>query len=310
MRCTSPLSRPSRDHLWVTVACGQCLPCRIRSKSSWCLRCQLESQHALTSSFWTLTYDDTADPKNYRDHMRTFWNTLRAKERRSGNMKPIRYFGCLDFGGKYGRPHFHFLLWNVVATYHEPTKYHDGLPRPRIYMPTWPHGHVDVAEFNPATVNYVCGYIADFDKERLRGCKTIRPATGYSGLKQLAETVAKSPFPITGPPVAIELGGRTWPLDRWSRKTFMDEFRLAGGQRVHTGYSHIQQWKIKQEVATLVEEALPRHVLLNEETKLERWIRGAKEKKKRKEYRERVASGIYFAREAQRFEISHDREAG
>lgn len=213
-------------------------------------------------------------------------------------MSPIRYFGLLDFGGRYGRPHVHYLVWNAAVTYIEPTKYQKGLPRPRYYFKQWPYGHVDVGEYNTATVNYTTGYIVDFDKDLALASRTIRPAIGYFGLKVLAEIAARSPTPITGPPTMIQLDGRSWPLDKWSRSTFTREYLVAGGDRTILQTTAHGSWVLRSAVARIYSELYPLHLSVKDDVKVARFEDGREKKAREKAAKERDIERIYYGRKA------------
>ncbi len=222
--------------LWLKYPCGQCLACRVRRQSSWMLRNLLESQTALSKSFWTLTFSDdnihVLDDLTPRQLSRRFFDALRTSETRAGNSQPIRYYGCYEYGGKLGRPHFHFLMYNVIANHLKPTKRKDGLPTETLHISQWPHGHIDVGEVTKASIRYVTNYITTFDKEDAQPIliKTIRPAIGYFGLERLVDTLVKQSITLQSRPAYFKLGNRSYPLDQWTRKTFNNLFEAKGGK--------------------------------------------------------------------------------
>lgn len=216
--------------------CGKCLPCAIRRRSCWELRVQLEARQSLSASFWTLTLDEcsimaASEACRVKTQQR-FFDALRKSEARKGNPYPIRYFGCLEYGGQFGRPHWHLLLFNLQSAFIHPESYRPGYPRTKHHISQWPHGHIDVAEFNPATINYVCGYIIgshDTKTEPSRKVATIQPAIGYYGVKRVALDHAKKHSIISAPLEYFEIGNRKYPMDKWTKNTFLSEYIRAGG---------------------------------------------------------------------------------
>lgn len=242
MRCPYPLERLGKHKERLSLPCGRCLPCRIRKRSAWVLRLHAEAWKSSTQSFWTLTLDDAslhmASEGLHRATVRTFFLNLQQSERRAGNTSAIRYFGCLEFGSNYGRPHWHFLIFNLAKHYREPPKYlkHlSHLPRPRLHIDHWPHGLVDIAEYNSATVHYVTNYVTDFESVKNPDLPPPRfyssrlPAIGFYGLSSVAELLAQKLGTVPGLPTSISLAGRHYPLDTWARATLRKQFTAAGG---------------------------------------------------------------------------------
>lgn len=234
MQCTTPgHMRHPKTHEWLKYPCGQCLPCRVKKRSALTSRNLLESRTALSASFWTLTFADTTDlasgKKRIREIFRSFADALRKSEIRAGNMTPIRFFGCCEFGGRYGRPHFHLLIYNMVKNYRDPPRYTRGLPRPPQYIGFWPHGHVDIAEFNNATVNYCVEYMLKTEEDPIP-FRTVRPAIGFYGIQALAVSYARKFSILPARPAYLVHGSRKFPLDNWTRRTFDNEFKRAGGR--------------------------------------------------------------------------------
>lgn len=274
MKCR--FTRSKKDHkrsTWVTFPCGKCLPCRIRKRSAWALRLQLEARHSVSRSFWTLTLEDSAlmaaSEESRSATLRRFVDALQQSERRHGNPVPIRYFGCLEFGGRYARPHWHLMIFNLVHNYRSPPPYQKGLPRPAGFHSTlWPHGHIDNGEFNLATVHYVTGYLTDFAELKNPDLKpvlyrTTRPGIGSPGLRRVAFDHAQWQSTISERPAFLEIGGRTWPLDRWSREQFMKHFADAGGVYRPTG-SPLTRYRIHVEDEHAILAATPRNLQMQE----------------------------------------------
>lgn len=217
---------------WFTpYRCGKCLSCRINQQAAWILRNLLESQTARSKSFWTLTLSDAGllalDSLGPRRLIRTFFDSLRQSESRAGNLNPIRYFGCLEYGGQFDRPHWHMLIYNLEANYQEAGKFTKGLPRPLFHTPLWPYGHIQSGTVTKASMRYVAAYMTEFKDQRNILFSTRRPAIGFYGLDRLAAILARkhSSLPL---PNFLEISGSRYPLDAWTIGTLEERFKSHG----------------------------------------------------------------------------------
>ena len=100
----SPAFSLNPDHL----PCGQCFGCRIDYSCDWAMRCDKEIQMNERNCFITLSYASEflpADSSLCLDDWQLFMKRLRKKV---GN---VRYFHAGEYGGRFGRPHDHALLF-------------------------------------------------------------------------------------------------------------------------------------------------------------------------------------------------------
>ena len=137
----------------VPVGCGQCIPCRINRRRVWTLRLVLESLCHDDSCFVTLTYDDDAlaavgqslDPAELQTFMKRLRNYYPPRS--------VKFFGVGEYGSKFGRPHYHLLLYGVSAF------------DQRVIEKCWTNkqraskGFVSCYELNVQTAQYVCKYV-------------------------------------------------------------------------------------------------------------------------------------------------------
>lgn len=95
----------------VSVPCGKCIPCLMNKRSEWSFRLQQEHRVSSSAHFVTLTYDEkhmrTSRSLNKRD-LQLYLKRLRKKDEQSR----IRYYAVGEYGSKFGRPHYHLLLFN------------------------------------------------------------------------------------------------------------------------------------------------------------------------------------------------------
>ena len=94
----------------VEVPCGQCIGCRLRHSGEWALRCVHENSLHHASCYITLTYDPRSHPpdgslvkKHFVDFMKRY--------RKFVSPQKIRFYMCGEYGDKFGRPHYHAIIF-------------------------------------------------------------------------------------------------------------------------------------------------------------------------------------------------------
>jgi len=132
-------------------ACGRCPACRINRARDWTTRLILELERpGVRAFFLTLTYDNehlpegrNLDPKHVRNWLKRF---------RKPFPKEVRYFLVGEYGGKFGRPHYHVLLF---TSHSEPAAVLASAVR------QWTFGTVDVDHrpVNVTCIDYVASYL-------------------------------------------------------------------------------------------------------------------------------------------------------
>lgn len=117
MVITSP--RGDWQPLFYAFPCGKCDFCRERKSSEYAFRAACETViYPIMPLFVTLTYKDQCLPKNgvEKVHLQKFFKRLRARLDYLGYSSDFRYLAVGEYGGKYGRPHYHIILWNYPVT--------------------------------------------------------------------------------------------------------------------------------------------------------------------------------------------------
>lgn len=138
-----PASRGRPELLY--LPCGKCQGCQTSYAQGWALRCRLELLQHRTASFTTLTYRNEALPPTLnRQEFSAYFKRLRS---RLGAARPIRFFGCGEYGEKSGRPHYHAIIYGAHAEHDKHT-----------LSAAWPHGHAYSVPVTAANINYVAGY--------------------------------------------------------------------------------------------------------------------------------------------------------
>lgn len=176
MRCTSPKTvwenpeggRPIFS-LWSGVApgrefligCGKCLGCQLDRSSSWATRAVHEARYFDRKCFLTLTWRDEDMPGNpgeARYEIRKFQVRFR-KEFGSGH----RFFGCMELGKQFCRPHGHLLVYGEdfkAGAFAVPggSREHPLWSNP-VLDRLWPFGFASVGELTQESASYVARYV-------------------------------------------------------------------------------------------------------------------------------------------------------
>lgn len=156
MQCPKPITLKTAE---VPVPCGRCFACLERRRKDWAFRLGIEQKVSSTADFITLTYANDylpiieQDGKWYQTLLKTdvqkFMKRLRKKQK-----EKITYYMVGEYGPKGGRPHYHYLMFNLTES------------NKRSIQDTWGLGHVDKDEVTPASIMYVAGYlINDYNHE-------------------------------------------------------------------------------------------------------------------------------------------------
>lgn len=220
MACTSKITL-NGPHGPFKAACKQCLNCRMTKQSAVSLRALLESRLASSGEFLTLTYSEAPDSLVWKDFS-DFMKRLRVKNSRLGNPETIRFLGCGEYGERYGRPHFHALIFN-----------HIPLANTDLLTKLWPHGFSYIGTVTPASVRYTARYCLKFappGKEPLDSWSTS-PPLGVPGMRLWGQHMAQDPrWKAPEPPLMIRLEGNTYVLDQRMRDTFREGWNSVRGE--------------------------------------------------------------------------------
>lgn len=115
IKCLHPVKirDPSRIPSTFEVPCGKCSLCLSQRRASWSFRLKNELKNSTSAYFITLTYNEENCPALCsRDHVRDFIKRFRT----AISPNRIRYFLVCEYGGKFGRPHYHMLLFNYIGS--------------------------------------------------------------------------------------------------------------------------------------------------------------------------------------------------
>lgn len=151
------------------LPCGKCMACIANKCRSWRLRLQLENTCHTKSTYITLTYNNDNLPSNNqpcKKHIQNFLKRFRNVNRDYNiNLSKIRYFIASEHGDKYGRVHYHGVLFGVDLF--QPCwlpyllKIQNGFPiySSQILEDIWSHGFVSFDKVTDKSIAYIANYI-------------------------------------------------------------------------------------------------------------------------------------------------------
>lgn len=165
LRSSQPLQLP----------CGTCLGCVATRAQHWALRCRLEAAEHQDTCVTTLTYSDEHVPVSLDKRHLQLW----VKKLRKLSDKRIRYFGCGEYGERFGRPHYHVIIFGLNAsssaiadawrTNRDPNDPNDfGEPLGITYTDN----------LSPQAISYVTGYTVKKQGWRISKQERMDPETG------------------------------------------------------------------------------------------------------------------------------------
>lgn len=109
MQCTKPVFL-AREGL--NVPCGKCMACRIARSREWTTRLIHELSYWDKASFVTLTYDNEHLPSDNSLSVR-HWQLFMKRLRKQVEPLKIKYFASGEYGDKFGRPHYHAIIFGL-----------------------------------------------------------------------------------------------------------------------------------------------------------------------------------------------------
>lgn len=160
-RCSIVFQRPAGPYENITLACGQCIGCRLTKSKEWSLRCMHEASLHDLNCFITLTYDDKHLPSSgslIKSHHQKFMKRLRKRFRE----QKIRYFLCGEYGEKSQRPHYHAILFGFdFEDKIEWSTAHGGnkLYRSPGLEDIWSYGYSTIGKVTQQSAAYVARYV-------------------------------------------------------------------------------------------------------------------------------------------------------
>lgn len=142
----------------IQVSCGQCDSCKLKKSRHWAVRAMLEASLYEKNCFITLTYNDEHLPYNSvidKNAVKKFMMRLRTHYGAG-----IRSFGCAEYGEKFGRPHYHILLFNhdFPDKYYFRTRRGNPVYRSERLEKLWKYGYSEIGSLTMQSAAYVARY--------------------------------------------------------------------------------------------------------------------------------------------------------
>lgn len=199
----------------IKLPCGQCIGCRLAKSREWATRAYLESTCHKLNSFLTLTYSpeyeyrlkttclDKSTGEVYeglslvKKDFQDFMKRLRRYGDYHGLFDSVSYLMCGEYGEKFGRPHFHCILFGFDFSFDRYLFKPKGskLSFPTFRSPTleklWPYGNSLIGDVSWETCAYVARYVTkkvngDMKEDHYQGrlpeynAASLNPAIGLT----------------------------------------------------------------------------------------------------------------------------------
>lgn len=144
----------------VVVPCGGCVGCRLERSRQWAVRCMHEASLSEENAFLTLTYDDDHLPLDGSLVKRDF-QLFMKRLRKAYAGKRIRFFHCGEYGDRYGRPHYHAILFGFDFADKRPWSVRDGYTvwRSEELESLWVGGQSELGSVTFESCAYVARYL-------------------------------------------------------------------------------------------------------------------------------------------------------
>mgnify|MGYP000564631273 CR=1 FL=1 len=207
-----------QNHRTFTIPCSNCIQCRLDISNQWAIRCYHESKLHNRNCFLTLTYKEDPISLNKVD-IKIFLKKLQRRY-----PKQVRYFQVGEYGGKFGRPHHHCLIFGINHfDFNDIKRGKTTDSGGKVYLSKtldqmWTHGQTNIGELNEKSIRYVTGYV-------------LKKVTGK---KQKAHYNGKLPEYIT---MSRKPGiGRLW-YEKWKNDIYSrDDFTINGTKHIPPRY--------------------------------------------------------------------------
>ncbi|QXP08683.1 MAG: replication initiator protein [Arizlama microvirus] len=233
---------------WQMVACGKCRTCVASRKNDWTGRLVCEAKAAASVFFVTLTYKDEPERFVYKD-VQVMLKSLRHQLNRKFNKNSVRFFCVGERGNKYGRRHWHLLLFFK-------NNHHIKRMKKGQLWEHWPHGWTSMERVWPndlvRRVRYCSKYaVKSLGQEDMScrprcslgtriDCDTGERDSGPVGwayLHEFARRTAEAGLPLGG---FYRIPGLKW--ERGREKGNHIKYRLQGACARNVCEAYMRRW--------------------------------------------------------------------
>lgn len=214
MPCLNPVQTPDMKHYW---PCGRCKACLEKYASDWTQR-MLDEYNSVgrIGVMLTLTYDNDHLPPDGNLHKDDFQRFMKRLRKQIAPQK-VRYFMCGEYGGKFGRPHFHAVLFGWCPPDIKRVGYKDYY-KSRFIERLWPNGFVSlILDLNERTLKYNAKYLNKLKSN----WKDVPPYTAMSRKPGLGAACVTPEMLLTG---MRYINGKPFPVPRF----YLDRLDQAG----------------------------------------------------------------------------------
>lgn len=216
--------------------------CRINKRREWQARLLLEASTHDHAIFVTLTLADVGTPSVLsKAHLRPFFRSLRQI------VPSLRHFSVGEYGSKTGRAHYHAHLFSNTPILDDHIR------------SCWPYGRVHVGDTEPASLDYVLGYLLK-DRKAIRWPIEQR----FPEFRSYSKGMGKLAFPhlLIDPgndpllPREFKVFNRKWPIGRY----FREKAKALGYEVVATETAKVEQIEAKAMRSLLLDPKTPEQV--------------------------------------------------
>ncbi|QCQ85068.1 replication initiator protein [Blackfly microvirus SF02] len=152
------IGSPPIDKETLLLPCGKCQGCRSSKAREWAFRCYLEAMQHKEMCWSTLTYAPKyLPPTLVKAHIQKFKRRLRKLTKKLYPNRDVRTFECGEYGEKFGRPHYHIILFGL-STLDKDLIEKAWRSRNRKTKKYESIGNVQTYDLGPAAIAYVAGY--------------------------------------------------------------------------------------------------------------------------------------------------------
>lgn len=136
--------------------CGKCMACRRARTREWANRITHEITYWDDAVFITLTYDND----HYKNELCKRDVQLFIKRlRKSIEPRKIKYYGCGEYGEKFGRPHYHIIIFGLSIKDDCFKLIRSGKSKNYYACESWDYGYIDIGNVTYKSAAYVAGYV-------------------------------------------------------------------------------------------------------------------------------------------------------
>lgn len=166
MPCYHPIDivRRTTGQRDLTVACGQCIGCRLERSRQWATRCIHEASLHDVNTFLTLTVADQHLDQIFPGGSLAYrpWKLFLRRLAKTNHNRQPRFYMCGEYGELNDRPHYHACLFGYSPADKIAFKRDNRgfiLWRSPLIEQLWPYGHVTLGDVNFETAAYVARYV-------------------------------------------------------------------------------------------------------------------------------------------------------